>query len=58
MVKAIIDISPRANTVLNIVKAKHSLKHKSQAIERIAEEYAVHLLGIDFGDEHTTRSVR
>ena len=39
MVKAIIDISEKANKVLMIVKATHGLKDKSQAIDKMAEEY-------------------
>ncbi len=44
MVKALINISPHANRVLNIVKAKYDLKDKSQAIEKVAEEYECRLL--------------
>ena len=39
MVQAIINISEKANRVLNIVKAKHGLKDKSEAINIMAEEY-------------------
>ena len=39
MVQAIINISERANRVLNIVKAKYGLKDKSEAINIMAEEY-------------------
>ena len=39
MVQAIINISEKANRVINIVKAKHGLKDKSQAINVMAEEY-------------------
>lgn len=39
MVQAIINISERANRVLNIVKAKYGLKDKSQAINIMAEKY-------------------
>jgi len=46
MVKAMIDISEQANRLLNIVKAKYSLKTKSEAIERMAEEYEKSVLGI------------
>ena len=44
MVKAIIDIDERTNRVLNIVKAKHGLRDKSQAIEIMAAEYEQDLL--------------
>lgn len=46
MVKAMIDISEDANAVLNIVKAKYRLNDKSEAIERIAQEYEEYLLEI------------
>ena len=39
MVQAIINISEKANRVINIVKAKHGLKDKSEAINIMAEEY-------------------
>ena len=39
MVQAIINISERANRVLNIVKAKYGLKDKSEAINIMAEKY-------------------
>lgn len=44
MPKAVIDLSPHANRVVNIVKAKEGLKGKSQAIERIVEEFEQHIL--------------
>ena len=39
MVQAIIDISPRANYILNIIKAKHGLRTKSESIDRMAKDY-------------------
>ena len=44
MVKAIININDRANRVLNIVKAKHGLKNKSEAINKVVNEYGRSLL--------------
>ncbi|MBI1973418.1 DUF2683 family protein [Candidatus Micrarchaeota archaeon] len=44
MVKAIIDISGDANRTLNLIKAKYSLKDKSAAINRMAEEYEREIL--------------
>lgn len=44
MVKAIINLNDRANRVLNIVKAKHGLKNKSEAINRVINEYSKSLL--------------
>lgn len=39
MVKAIIDIDKETNKVLNILKAEYGLKDKSQAINKMAEEF-------------------
>lgn len=44
MPTAIVKISDEANTVINIIKAKHNLKDKSQTINRIIEEYGKALL--------------
>jgi len=44
MVKAIVNINERANRVLNIVKAKHGLKTKSDAINIVVNEYGKSLL--------------
>ncbi len=44
MVKAIININDRTNRVLNIVKAKHGLKNKSEAINKVVNEYGRSLL--------------
>lgn len=44
MPKADIKLSERANRVVNIVKAKEGLRGKSEAIERIVEEYEEHVL--------------
>ena len=39
MVKAIININNDANILLNIIKAEYGLRDKSQAINKMAEEY-------------------
>jgi hypothetical protein len=39
MVQAIININERTNYILNLIKARHNLKDKSSAINRMAEEY-------------------
>lgn len=44
MPKAVIQLSEHANRVVNIVKAKEGLAGKSEAIERIVEEYEQHVL--------------
>ena len=44
MPQAVVNISDKANRVLNIVKAKYDLKDKSEAIEKIAIEYEQEIL--------------
>jgi hypothetical protein len=44
MVKAMIKISEQANQVLNIVKARHNLKDKSEAIEYVTLSYGEDML--------------
>lgn len=44
MVQAMINISPEANHILNIVKARYALKDKSEAIVKVVEEYGQDLL--------------
>ena len=44
MPQAVVNISDKANRVLNIVKAKYGLKDKSSAIEKIADEYEQEIL--------------
>lgn len=52
MVQAFIDINERANRLLNILKAKYGLKDKSQAIERMAEEYEEKILEPELKPEY------
>ena len=44
MVQAMISITEEANQILNIVKAKHNLNDKSQAIDFVVKEYGKDLL--------------
>lgn len=44
MVQAIINIDDNANRILNIVKAKFSLKDKSEAINMITHQYEQEIL--------------
>ena len=44
MVQAMIDISKQANQILNIVKARHNLKDKSKAIEKVVLDYGEDIL--------------
>jgi hypothetical protein len=40
MVQAIIELNDNANRILNIVKAQHNFKNKSEAVRYILDEYA------------------
>lgn len=51
MPKAVINLSDRANRVVNIVKAKEGLKGKSEAVERIVEAYEEYILEPHFRPE-------
>ena len=42
--QAMVDISNEANQVLNIVKARHNLRTKSEAISLVVLEYGSRLL--------------
>ncbi|MCX6801142.1 MAG: DUF2683 family protein [Candidatus Diapherotrites archaeon] len=44
MVQAMVDIPKEANQILNIVKARHNLKTKSDAISLVVKEYGANLL--------------
>ncbi len=44
MPKAMINISERANRILNILKAKYGLRDKSQAINKMTEDFREILL--------------
>jgi hypothetical protein len=51
MPKAVIELSEHANRVVNVVKARDGLKGKSEAIERIVEEYEEKILDPAFRPE-------
>ena len=44
MVQAIINIDEKTNRILNILKAKYGLKDKSQAIDKMAQQYEEEIL--------------
>jgi Protein of unknown function (DUF2683) len=52
MVKAIVEIDEEANRVINILKAQHGLKDKSQAINQMAKEYKEIVLESEFRPEY------
>ena len=43
-VQAMIEIPEEVNHILNIVKARYSLKDKSEAITKVVTEYGIELL--------------
>ena len=58
MVQAIINISERANRVINIVKAKYGLKDKSEAINVMAKEYEQDIMEPELKPEYIKRALR
>jgi hypothetical protein len=58
MVKALINISPGTNWLLNVIKAQHNLKDKSQAIDMMAEEYLDHILDLPLKPAFIRRAKR
>ena len=55
MVNAMINISKKANQILNIVKAKYDLKDKSAAIEKVVFEYGEDLMDIELRPEFISK---
>jgi len=51
MPKAVVELSDHANRVVNVVKARDGLKGKSEAIEKIVEEYEKKILDPAFRPE-------
>ena len=58
MVQAIINISEKANRVLNIVKAKYGLKDKSEAIDTMAEEYQQFVMEPELRPEYIKKALK
>ena len=56
MVNAMINISEKANQILNIVKAKYNLRDKSEAIERVALEYGEDFLEPELRPEYIEKA--
>ncbi|MBI4918319.1 DUF2683 family protein [archaeon] len=57
MVKAMIDINESANQLLNVIKAKYNFKTKSEAINKLAEEYAEKVLHHELKPEAPKRQI-
>ncbi|MCX6695015.1 MAG: DUF2683 family protein [Candidatus Altiarchaeota archaeon] len=58
MVQAIINIHENTNRILNIVKAKYDLKDKSQAINKMAEQYEEDILEPELRPEYVEKILR
>ncbi len=58
MPQAMIQISEKANRVLNMVKAKYGLKDKSEAINKMAEEYEEEVLEPELRPEYIEKLKR
>ncbi len=55
MTQAIVDITEEANNILNIVKARHSLRNKSEAINEVALRYGAEILEPELRPEFIAR---
>lgn len=55
MVKAVIDIDEDANRVINMLKAQHELRDKSQAINEMAKQFKELVLDSDVRPEYALR---
>ena len=55
MVNAIVNISEKSNRTLNIVKAIYELNDKSQAIDKVVDEYSEKLLEPQFNPEYLAK---
>jgi len=58
MVQAMINIDEHVNRVLNIVKAKHGLKDKSEAINLVVEEYEGNFLEPELRPEYKKKLLK
>jgi len=55
MTQAIVDITEEANSILNIVKARYSLRTKSDAINEVTLRYGAELLEPELRPEFVKR---
>ena len=55
MVQSLVELSEDANRVLNVVKAKHGLRTKSEAIELVTRAYAEELLEPELRPEYVEK---
>ncbi len=55
---AIVELEEKNNRVINIVKAQYGLKDKSQAINKLVEEYAKMVLPTELRPEYVKKLQR
>jgi len=58
MTTAIVELNDKTNRVVNIVKAMYELKDKSQAINKMAEEFENEILEMQLRPEYLKRLER
>ena len=58
MVQSIIDLGENEDRILNIVKAKHGLKNKSQAVAMIAKIYEESFLEPELRPEYVRKLMK
>lgn len=58
MVQAMININEETNRVLNIVKAKHGLKDKSEAIDLVVKKYQENILEPQLRPEYIEKAIK
>ena len=58
MVQAVINIPENVNRVLNIIKAKHGLKDKSEAIILVVKGYEQELLEPELRPEYKQKLIK
>ena len=58
MVQSIIDLGENEDRILNIVKAKHGLKNKSQAVAMIAKIYEESFLEPELRPEYVEKLMK
>ena len=58
MVQSIIDLDENEDRILNIVKAKHGLKNKSQAVAMIAKIYEESFLEPELRPEYVEKLMK
>jgi hypothetical protein len=55
---AIVELEEKNNRVINIVKARYGLRNKSQAINKLVEEYAMMILPTELRPEYVKKLQR